>query len=117
MSGLTCNSCNTEFKDDSDQKLHYKSEWHRYNLKRKVRFFSNNLLFILFLSFIFLRFNFAFLQYSLISIIYLYLLNPSFFLSIKTEYRNWKLCIVLLNLFVVSVIWRFVVCVQYCKIW
>ncbi|KAK2399128.1 cytoplasmic 60S subunit biogenesis factor REI1 protein [Trifolium repens] len=36
MSGLTCNSCNTEFKDDSDQKLHYKSEWHRYNLKRKV---------------------------------------------------------------------------------
>ncbi|XP_061364331.1 cytoplasmic 60S subunit biogenesis factor REI1 homolog 1 [Gastrolobium bilobum] len=36
MPGLTCNACNTEFKDDSEQKLHYKSEWHRYNLKRKV---------------------------------------------------------------------------------
>ncbi|KAK7293659.1 hypothetical protein RJT34_16531 [Clitoria ternatea] len=36
MSGLTCNACNAEFKDDSEQKLHYKSEWHRYNLKRKV---------------------------------------------------------------------------------
>ncbi|KAL8063682.1 hypothetical protein ABFX02_01G042700 [Erythranthe guttata] len=36
MPGLTCNACNTEFLDDVDQKLHYKSEWHRYNLKRKV---------------------------------------------------------------------------------
>ncbi|KAK6915357.1 Zinc finger, double-stranded RNA binding [Dillenia turbinata] len=36
MPGLTCNACNREFKDDSEQKLHYKSEWHRYNLKRKV---------------------------------------------------------------------------------
>ncbi|XP_074286838.1 cytoplasmic 60S subunit biogenesis factor REI1 homolog 1 [Silene latifolia] len=36
MPGLTCNACNKEFIDDSDQKLHYKSEWHRYNLKRKV---------------------------------------------------------------------------------
>jgi len=38
MPGLTCNACNTEFKDDTEQKLHYKSEWHRYNLKRKVLF-------------------------------------------------------------------------------
>ncbi|KAK4487807.1 hypothetical protein RD792_005503 [Penstemon davidsonii] len=36
MPGLTCNACNTEFVDDVEQKLHYKSEWHRYNLKRKV---------------------------------------------------------------------------------
>lgn len=36
MPGLTCNACNKEFEDDSEQKLHYKSEWHRYNLKRKV---------------------------------------------------------------------------------
>ncbi|KAK4797457.1 hypothetical protein SAY86_029783 [Trapa natans] len=36
MPGLTCNACNKEFADDSEQKLHYKSEWHRYNLKRKV---------------------------------------------------------------------------------
>ncbi|XP_062164451.1 cytoplasmic 60S subunit biogenesis factor REI1 homolog 1 [Alnus glutinosa] len=36
MPGLTCNACNQEFSDDAEQKLHYKSEWHRYNLKRKV---------------------------------------------------------------------------------
>ncbi|KAE8657842.1 ZNF622 protein [Hibiscus syriacus] len=36
MPGPTCNACNKEFLDDEDQKLHYKSEWHRYNLKRKV---------------------------------------------------------------------------------
>lgn len=36
MVGLGCNACNKEFADDSEQKLHYKSEWHRYNLKRKV---------------------------------------------------------------------------------
>lgn len=36
MPGLTCNACNKEFNDDTEQKLHYKSEWHRYNLKRKV---------------------------------------------------------------------------------
>ncbi|KAJ1410011.1 Zinc finger C2H2-type [Sesbania bispinosa] len=36
MPRLTCNACNTEFKDAADHKLHYKSEWHRYNLRRKV---------------------------------------------------------------------------------
>lgn len=36
MPGLTCNSCNSEFENEEQQKLHYKSEWHRYNLKRKV---------------------------------------------------------------------------------
>ncbi|KAI4337412.1 hypothetical protein L6164_015834 [Bauhinia variegata] len=36
MPGLTCNACNKEFVDDAEQKFHYKSEWHRYNLKRKV---------------------------------------------------------------------------------
>ncbi|KAG7037547.1 Cytoplasmic 60S subunit biogenesis factor REI1-like 1 [Cucurbita argyrosperma subsp. argyrosperma] len=36
MPGLTCNACNKEFIDTEEQKLHYKSEWHRYNLKRKV---------------------------------------------------------------------------------
>ncbi|XP_023536549.1 cytoplasmic 60S subunit biogenesis factor REI1 homolog 1-like isoform X2 [Cucurbita pepo subsp. pepo] len=36
MTGLTCNACNKEFLDAEEQKLHYKSEWHRYNLKRKV---------------------------------------------------------------------------------
>jgi len=38
MSGLACNSCNKDFEDDAEQKFHYKSEWHRYNLKRKVSF-------------------------------------------------------------------------------
>ncbi|XXG51597.1 hypothetical protein AAC387_Pa03g0130 [Persea americana] len=36
MPVLTCNACNSGFADESLQKLHYKSEWHRYNLKRKV---------------------------------------------------------------------------------
>ncbi|GAA0146837.1 hypothetical protein LIER_06695 [Lithospermum erythrorhizon] len=36
MPGLTCNACNKEFDDEIQQKLHFKSEWHRYNLKRKV---------------------------------------------------------------------------------
>ncbi|ERN07326.1 cytoplasmic 60S subunit biogenesis factor REI1 homolog 1 isoform X1 [Amborella trichopoda] len=36
MPAFTCNACNTEFEDDAQQKIHYKSEWHRYNLKRKV---------------------------------------------------------------------------------
>ncbi|CAA6662315.1 unnamed protein product [Spirodela intermedia] len=33
---LTCNACNKEFEDEVGQKLHYKSDWHRYNLKRKI---------------------------------------------------------------------------------
>ncbi|KAG6511044.1 hypothetical protein ZIOFF_029093 [Zingiber officinale] len=36
MPALTCNACNKEFDDEVQQKLHYRSEWHRYNLKRKV---------------------------------------------------------------------------------
>ncbi|XP_008776891.1 cytoplasmic 60S subunit biogenesis factor REI1 homolog 1-like [Phoenix dactylifera] len=36
MPVLTCNACNKEFQDEVEQKLHYRSEWHRYNLKRKV---------------------------------------------------------------------------------
>ncbi|WOK92110.1 cytoplasmic 60S subunit biogenesis factor [Canna indica] len=36
MPALTCNACNKEFDDEEQQKLHYRSEWHRYNLKRKV---------------------------------------------------------------------------------
>lgn len=36
MPVLTCNACNKEFEEESQQKLHYRSEWHRYNLKRKV---------------------------------------------------------------------------------
>ncbi|KAL1210443.1 Cytoplasmic 60S subunit biogenesis factor REI1-like protein 1 [Cardamine amara subsp. amara] len=36
MPGLTCNACNMEFEDEAERKLHYKSDWHRYNLKRKV---------------------------------------------------------------------------------
>ncbi|XP_057826759.1 cytoplasmic 60S subunit biogenesis factor REI1 homolog 1 isoform X1 [Cryptomeria japonica] len=33
---LTCNACNAEFEEEAAQRLHYKSEWHRYNLRRKV---------------------------------------------------------------------------------
>lgn len=41
MPALTCNACNKEFDDEVQQKLHYRSEWHRYNLKRKVMDFSH----------------------------------------------------------------------------
>ncbi|KAJ0914920.1 putative transcription factor C2H2 family [Helianthus annuus] len=36
MLGLRCNACNKEFTDVNSQKTHYKSEWHRYNIKRKI---------------------------------------------------------------------------------
>ncbi|KAI5966292.1 REI1 [Candida pseudojiufengensis] len=33
---FTCNTCNLQFPESNDQRTHMKSEWHRYNLKRKV---------------------------------------------------------------------------------
>lgn len=33
---FTCNSCKLEFSDLDGQKTHMRSEWHRYNLKRRV---------------------------------------------------------------------------------
>ncbi|KAI5970472.1 REI1 [Candida margitis] len=33
---FTCNTCNLQFPESNDQRVHMKSEWHRYNLKRKV---------------------------------------------------------------------------------
>ncbi|KAI8777449.1 zinc finger protein 622 isoform X1 [Biomphalaria glabrata] len=36
MATLTCLSCNVGFEDISLGRLHYKTDWHRYNLKRKV---------------------------------------------------------------------------------
>lgn len=36
-SGLfTCLSCQVAFQSAEGQRNHYRSEWHRYNLKRKV---------------------------------------------------------------------------------
>ncbi|SCV03750.1 LAMI_0H10660g1_1 [Lachancea mirantina] len=32
----TCNTCGLQFGSADDQRLHMKSEWHRYNLKRRV---------------------------------------------------------------------------------
>ncbi|CCE78699.1 Piso0_000727 [Millerozyma farinosa CBS 7064] len=32
----TCNSCQLAFKEAADQRSHMKTEWHRYNLKRRV---------------------------------------------------------------------------------
>lgn len=34
--GLVCNACNAEFPDEAAQKTHYRSDWHQYNLRRKV---------------------------------------------------------------------------------
>lgn len=33
---FTCISCRVSFKDSELQRLHYRTDWHRYNLKRKV---------------------------------------------------------------------------------
>jgi hypothetical protein len=37
---MTCNACNVTFSDEAAQKVHYRCDWHRYNLKRKVSFRS-----------------------------------------------------------------------------
>lgn len=36
MSSFTCINCRVAFADADLQRSHYKSDWHRYNLKRKV---------------------------------------------------------------------------------
>ncbi|XP_072298066.1 cytoplasmic 60S subunit biogenesis factor ZNF622 [Eucyclogobius newberryi] len=36
MASYTCISCRVAFGDGDVQRAHYKSDWHRYNLKRKV---------------------------------------------------------------------------------
>ncbi|URE49529.1 hypothetical protein MUK42_25421 [Musa troglodytarum] len=36
MAVPACGSCNNEFEAEAQQKLHRRSQWHRYNLKRKV---------------------------------------------------------------------------------
>lgn len=36
MTTFTCISCRVAFKEAEIQRLHYKTDWHRYNLKRKV---------------------------------------------------------------------------------
>lgn len=36
MSGHTCLNCNVKFQTPDIQRDHYKTDWHRYNLKRRV---------------------------------------------------------------------------------
>lgn len=36
MSAFTCLNCNVRFQSADIQREHYKTDWHRYNLKRKV---------------------------------------------------------------------------------
>lgn len=36
MSALTCITCRVAFRDAELQRAHYKTDWHRYNLRRKV---------------------------------------------------------------------------------
>jgi len=33
---FTCLACHVAFENAENQRIHYKSDWHRYNLKRKV---------------------------------------------------------------------------------
>lgn len=35
--GLHCTSCQIAFELIEEHRAHYKSEWHRYNLKQKIR--------------------------------------------------------------------------------
>ncbi|ODV60016.1 Rei1p ASCRUDRAFT_76549 [Ascoidea rubescens DSM 1968] len=35
-SNYTCNNCGIAFNNSNDQRSHMKSEWHRYNLKRRI---------------------------------------------------------------------------------
>ena len=32
-----CNSCHVTFEDRAEQVAHYRLDWHRYNLKRRLR--------------------------------------------------------------------------------
>ncbi|CAF0845405.1 unnamed protein product [Didymodactylos carnosus] len=34
---LTCNTCQTQLTDRVEQTVHYKSDWHRFNIKQKLR--------------------------------------------------------------------------------
>ena len=36
MSAFTCITCRVVFVDGDTQREHYKTDWHRYNLKRKI---------------------------------------------------------------------------------
>ena len=36
MATMTCLACNVGFEDVDLGRMHYKTDWHRYNLKRKV---------------------------------------------------------------------------------
>ena len=36
MASFTCITCRVAFADADRQRAHYKGDWHRYNLKRKV---------------------------------------------------------------------------------
>lgn len=33
---LTCNTCAISFENRSDQRSHFNTDWHRYNIKRRV---------------------------------------------------------------------------------
>ena len=36
MANFTCLTCRVLFEDADNQREHYKTDWHRYNLKRKL---------------------------------------------------------------------------------
>ena len=35
MMSFTCNTCEVEYDDVESHRSHYKSDWHRYNLRRR----------------------------------------------------------------------------------
>lgn len=44
--GLTCISCRLVFFNSEIQRDHYKTEWHRYNVKRQVIFLNKSQFYI-----------------------------------------------------------------------
>lgn len=34
---LTCSSCKVDFASATEQRIHFKLDWHRYNLKQKLK--------------------------------------------------------------------------------
>lgn len=38
---LSCSFCNAIFEDQAQQRLHYKLDWHRYNLKQRLHGFKS----------------------------------------------------------------------------
>lgn len=71
--GLYCTTCQIAFELSEEHRAHYKSDWHRYNLKQKIR-------------------NRQTIDepkfHALESIIYNLQTNPQYFCAVKTRLKH-----------------------------